>query len=97
MQKKYGFTRIVEESLEDIANTEADKAYAEIIARGFGISDKDITHIEDWTIPQINDEFGKIKFDVKRLATEGKKAFIFVYCVGHGVIDEFFTDNKVHS
>ena len=45
MQKSYGFTRIVEEELQDIANTEINKAYAEKVAHGFGISDKDITHI----------------------------------------------------
>ena len=45
MQKSYGFARIVEEDLNDIASVEADKAYAEKAAHGFGIGDKDITHI----------------------------------------------------
>ena len=45
IQKDYNYARIAEEDLEDINGTATDRDFAVRVAHGFGVNQKDITHI----------------------------------------------------
>ena len=38
-------------------------------------------------LKQVNDVFNRLKNTYKKLAKEGKRSLLFVYCAGHGVAD----------
>ena len=65
-----------------------DAVNAKHIAHGFGISDSDITCIEDLPLNEINSIIIKTKKELKGLARQGKRSFLFVYGAGHGVADQ---------
>ena len=73
---------------------EKDKSVAIQAAHGFGIEDKDIICVQDWTIAEIEQTVNGIKQDFKRLAKNGQESFLFVYCVGHGVTIESHANEK---
>ena len=63
-QRDYSLTRLLDcngcKSLTDLTFTKEDEKVATYIAHGFGITDKDITHVEDWTIEEIDNAIQEI-------------------------------------
>ena len=57
------------------------------IAHGFGIEDKDITLIEDWTVEEMDKVFENIKIEFENLGMKRQRGFLYVYCSGHGCIE----------
>ena len=87
-QENYNLTRLVEKGFDDLPTTRRDASYAAQIARGFGISDSDITYIEDMPNYSMNQTFDNLKKEFFELAEEGKRTFLLVYATGHGVVDQ---------
>ena len=49
----------------DLPNTKEDAMVAMHIAHGFGIEDKDIIYIEDWTEEEIDKVISEIKHELR--------------------------------
>ena len=90
-QRDYSLTRLLDcngcKSLTDLTFTKEDERVASYIAQGFGIADKDITHVEDSTVEEIDEAIREITDEFKNLGAEGKRTFLLIYCASRGVID----------
>ena len=100
-QADYEETRAVEcpacQALDDVPSASGDKRIAVKVAHGFGIADKDITCIEDWPLARIEGLMDELKKEFRSLGRAGVPIFLFVYCAGHGVVDEFEAADAGHA
>ena len=55
----------------NLPNTRDDATIAMHCANGFGIEEKDIVYIEDWTVEQIDKVFNDIKQEFRTLSGKG--------------------------
>ena len=71
----------------DLPDTKDDATIAMHSANGFGIEEKDIVYIEDWTAEQIDKIANEIKLEFRAQSGRGKRTFLYIYCCGHGMVD----------
>ena len=56
-------------------------------ALGMGIPEKDILFIEDWSSSEMNQAFQQITREFMEIGAQGKRSFLYVYCLGKGVLE----------
>ena len=87
-QADYSLTKLCHKDFSpSLPSTKEDAVTATHLARGFGIGDRNIVHIEDMSIEHIDEIMNKIKREFRVLGQQGRRTFLFVYCAGYGVAD----------
>ena len=91
IQSNYNLTRELNNPgsslCQDIYTAKQDKVVATSIAHGFGVHDKDITHMSNWTTKAIDEQLQRITEEFDALSNKGQRTFLYVYCLGNGCID----------
>ena len=68
--------------------TKQDIQVATHSALGLGIAEKDIILIEDQSASEMAQVFQQITQEFKETGAQGKRSFLFVYCLGRGVLEK---------
>ena len=102
-QRDYSLTRLLDcngcKSLTDMPISNQDIQVVTHSAMGMGISEKDIIFIEDWSCSEMNQAFQQVTKEFMEIGAQGKRSFLYVYCMGKGVLEkqQYFILNSIQE